>query len=187
MPPTGTMRSLRRFTSMLVLCASLAFGAVAGAQPAPDAAAVSMYCVAADVVVRARPAPAARRLRRLAIGARLQVLAREGAWIQVALPEQELVGWVPSRTLSAEPPPPPRLSDREIRRILIRASIEAYDGNCPCPYFDDAAGRACGRRSAWSREGGESPYCYPADVPIEAVEAWRAEHEASGAEASAPR
>lgn len=181
------MRSLRRATSALVLFVSLTFDVVAVAQPAPDAAPVSMYCVAGDVFVRARPAPAGRRLRRLATGARLQVLAHEGAWTQVALPEQELVGWVLTRSLSTEPPPPPRLSDREIRRILIRASIDAYDGNCPCPYFADAAGRACGRRSAWSREGGESPYCYPADVPSEAVEAWRAEHEVVVGEASAPR
>lgn len=181
------MGSLRRATSALVFFVGFAFGSVAGAQPAPDAATVSMYCVTGDVIVRARPAPAGRRLRRLAAGARLQVLAHEGAWTQVALPEQEIIGWVPSRLLSTEPPPPPRLSDREIRRILIRESIDAYDGNCPCPYFADAAGRACGRRSAWSREGGESPYCYPADVPSEAVEAWRAEHEVAVGKASAAR
>lgn len=71
-----------------------------------------------------------------------------------------------------------RLTDEQVRRALIRESIEAYDGNCPCPYQRDARGRACGRRSAWSREGGEAPYCYPNDVPAEAVAEWRRAHEA---------
>lgn len=70
-----------------------------------------------------------------------------------------------------------RLTDAQVRRALIRESIEAYDGRCPCPYHRDSRGRACGRRSAWSREGGEAPYCYPNDVPAEAVEEWRRAHE----------
>ncbi|TAK29339.1 MAG: hypothetical protein EPO40_10615 [Myxococcaceae bacterium] len=71
-----------------------------------------------------------------------------------------------------------RLTDEQVRRVLIRESIEAYDGRCPCPYQRDSRGRACGRRSAWSREGGEAPYCYPNDVPAEAVAEWRRAHEA---------
>ncbi|MDO9016191.1 MAG: hypothetical protein Q8S73_37535 [Deltaproteobacteria bacterium] len=70
-----------------------------------------------------------------------------------------------------------RLTDEQVRRALIRESIEAYDGRCPCPYQRDSRGRACGRRSAWSREGGEAPYCYPNDVPAEAVAEWRRAHE----------
>lgn len=83
--------------------------------------------------------------------------------------------------LSSEAPAsaqPARLTDEQVRRALIRESIEAYDGNCPCPYNRDSRGRACGRRSAWSREGGEAPYCYPNDVPAEAVAEWRRAHEA---------
>lgn len=72
-----------------------------------------------------------------------------------------------------------RLTDAQVRQQLIRESIEEYDGNCPCPYFTDARGRRCGGRSAWSRAGGAEPYCYPRDVPQEAVEAWRASHEAT--------
>ncbi len=179
--------SLSRTVSLLVLIASLALGTGAAAQTAPEDESTWMFCVADDVVVRARPATAARRIGRLASRTRLRVLAQQGAWTQVALPDQDVAGWVPSRQLSAQPPPPQRLTDRQIRRILIRESIDAYDGNCPCPYFSDAIGRACGRRSAWSREGGAEPYCYPADVPDEAVETWRAAHEAAGTEAPPSR
>lgn len=70
-----------------------------------------------------------------------------------------------------------RLTDEQVRRALIRESIAAYDGRCPCPYQRDSRGRACGRRSAWSREGGEAPYSYPNDVPDEAVAEWRRAHE----------
>ena len=78
----------------------------------------------------------------------------------------------------AQGAPARRLTDAQVIQLLIRESIEAYDGNCPCPYNRDRRGRACGRRSAWAREGGEAPYCYPRDVPAEAVATWRASHEA---------
>ena len=55
-------------------------------------------------------------------------------------------------------------SDAQIRREIVRQSIAAYPGNCPCPYNTDRAGRRCGGRSAYSRPGGHSPRCYPSDV-----------------------
>ena len=66
-----------------------------------------------------------------------------------------------------------QISDAEIRQHLINRSLATYPGNCPCPYFTDRAGRSCGARSAWSRAGGYSPLCYPADVSNEAVEKFR--------------
>ena len=54
-------------------------------------------------------------------------------------------------------------SDAEVQR-LIRQSIAAYSGSCPCPYSTDRAGRRCGGRSAHSRGGGAAPLCFPADV-----------------------
>ena len=33
-------------------------------------------------------------------------------------------------------------------------------GSCQCPYDRDKAGRTCGRRSAYSRKGGDRPTCY---------------------------
>ncbi len=68
------------------------------------------------------------------------------------------------------------LTDFEIRKILIRDSIASYPGNCPCPYSTARNGSRCGGRSAWSRPGGESPYCYPKDVPDSAVQVYRDEH-----------
>lgn len=64
-------------------------------------------------------------------------------------------------------------SDAQIRQILIDESIAAYSGNCPCPYSTARNGSRCGRRSAYSREGGAAPLCYPKDVTDEMVQAWR--------------
>jgi hypothetical protein len=66
------------------------------------------------------------------------------------------------------------LSDAEVRERIVRESIAAYPGNCPCPYNVDRAGRACGSRSAWSKPGGASPICYANEVSDEQVRAWRA-------------
>src|SRR5687768_6977943 len=69
-----------------------------------------------------------------------------------------------------------RLSDTQIRQILVDESIAAYSGNCPCPYSTMRNGRSCGRRSAYSREGGEAPLCYAKDVTAEMVSAYRESH-----------
>jgi hypothetical protein len=66
------------------------------------------------------------------------------------------------------------LSDDEIRALLIEQSQASYPGNCPCPYFVDRAGRQCGARSAYSKQGGHSPLCYARDVTKEMIEAFRA-------------
>jgi hypothetical protein len=69
-----------------------------------------------------------------------------------------------------------KLSDAQIKKILIEESIAAYSGNCPCPYSRARNGSQCGKRSAWSREGGEAPLCYPDDVTAEMVQAYRDAH-----------
>ena len=69
------------------------------------------------------------------------------------------------------------LSDAQIRQILIEESISAYSGNCPCPYSTARNGSRCGKRSAYSREGGAAPLCYAKDVTAEMVSAYRAERE----------
>jgi len=60
-------------------------------------------------------------------------------------------------------------SDEEIRRYLVAESIASYSGNCPCPFNADRAGRRCGGRSAYSRPGGRSPFCYPSDITDQQV------------------
>jgi hypothetical protein len=72
-----------------------------------------------------------------------------------------------------------RLSDAQIKQLLIDESIAAYDGNCPCPYSRARNGSRCGKRSAYSREGGAAPLCYPADVTAAMVQAYRDEHSTS--------
>jgi hypothetical protein len=81
---------------------------------------------------------------------------------------------VQSDSAESEKPKKPKLSDAQIKKILIEESIAAYSGNCPCPYSTMRNGRSCGRRSAYSREGGESPLCYAKDVTAEMVQAYRA-------------
>jgi hypothetical protein len=66
-----------------------------------------------------------------------------------------------------------RDTDAQVRARIIRQSIAAYPGSCPCPYNVDRGGRSCGRRSAWSRRGGYAPKCYPADVSAAEVAAAR--------------
>jgi hypothetical protein len=59
------------------------------------------------------------------------------------------------------------LSRREvdsIKRAMIQASIDDYDGPCPCPFNTARNGSRCGRRSAYNRPGGESPLCFPSDI-----------------------
>lgn len=65
------------------------------------------------------------------------------------------------------------LTDQKIAQILIEQSLNAYSGNCPCPYNTDRAGRSCGRRSAYSKPGGYSPLCYPADITPEMILQYR--------------
>ncbi len=63
--------------------------------------------------------------------------------------------------------------DADIKQAIIRESIATYPGNCPCPYNVDRRGHSCGRRSAYSKPGGYSPICYPADVTPEMVRQYR--------------
>ena len=44
-------------------------------------------------------------------------------------------------------------SDEAIKQ-KINQSIQAYSGNCPCPYNTARNGSRCGKRSAYNRVGG---------------------------------
>jgi hypothetical protein len=69
-----------------------------------------------------------------------------------------------------------RLTDADIRKLIIQQSISSYQGNCPCPYNTASNGSSCGRRSAYSRPGGASPLCYPDDISQEMVDQYRRSH-----------
>lgn len=66
-----------------------------------------------------------------------------------------------------------KLTDAQIKKILIKESIAGYAGRCPCPYSRMRNGSRCGKRSAWSRGGGEAPLCYKRDVTAAMVQAYR--------------
>jgi hypothetical protein len=68
------------------------------------------------------------------------------------------------------------LSDDEIRTVLIKRSQAGYPGNCPCPYFLDRAGRKCGARSAYSKQGGYAPLCFAEDVTEQMIKQFRAKN-----------
>ena len=61
----------------------------------------------------------------------------------------------------------------EVAQKIIQQSIANYSGNCPCPYNRDRAGRRCGKRSAYSRPGGETPICYEEDVTHEMIQLYQ--------------
>lgn len=66
-----------------------------------------------------------------------------------------------------------KLSDSEIKQIIIQNSINNYSGNCPCPYNQARNGSKCGKRSAYSKPRGKSPYCYESDISKEQVSSYR--------------
>jgi len=66
-----------------------------------------------------------------------------------------------------------RQSDDEIRQLIIEDSIASYPGVCACPFNSARNGSSCGRRSAWSKQGGYAPICYKKEVSKEMVDEWR--------------
>jgi len=67
-------------------------------------------------------------------------------------------------------------SDAQVKQRIIRESIAAYPGPCPCPYSVMRNGRSCGGRSAYSRPGGYAPICYPNDISAAQLQEWRRAH-----------
>ncbi len=63
-------------------------------------------------------------------------------------------------------------TDAEIRELLIQASMAAYKGACPCPESLNARNSAA-EDSAYSRDGGNRPLCYPQDVKDEMIKRYR--------------
>jgi hypothetical protein len=69
------------------------------------------------------------------------------------------------------------LSDKQVKREIIRESIESYPSNCPCPENRARNGSRCGKRSAWSKAGGYAPICYENEVSKEMINDWRKQNE----------
>lgn len=71
-----------------------------------------------------------------------------------------------------------RVTDASIVQMIIQDSIDGYSGNCPCPYNAARNGSRCGKRSAYSREGGYAPLCFKEDVTKEMISEYRARSKA---------
>ncbi|WP_182057154.1 hypothetical protein [Pantoea sp. ME81] len=69
-------------------------------------------------------------------------------------------------------------TDDQIRQLIIEDSIASYPGVCACPFNSARNGSSCGRRSAWSKQGGFAPICYKKEVSREMVDEWRKNHAA---------
>ncbi|MGH1577372.1 SH3 domain-containing protein [Planktotalea sp.] len=140
-----------------------------------------LYVTATRLNVRRGPAQSNARIGVLSHGAKVAVIEQRGGWTRIngARDGTQLSGWVSSKYVSATAPrAAPKTektrvravatpSNRDItqaRKAIIRQSIAAYPGNCPCDYNRDRAGHRCGKRSAWSRRGGYAPLCYESDV-----------------------
>lgn len=153
------------------------------------------YVTASSLRVRAGPSASAEILGSLARGTRVLVIDSAGEWFNVSIPGERR-GWAHGDYLSIDAPPTPAsihsaptpvaperqdaiVSTRAtpgseaIAQKLIERSIASYPGSCACPYNRDRAGRSCGRRSAYSRPGGESPLCFRSDVTNAMIEAHR--------------
>lgn len=71
-----------------------------------------------------------------------------------------------------------RQTDDQIRQLIIEDSIASYPGVCACPFNSARNGSSCGRRSAWSKQGGYAPICYKKEVTKDMVDQWRQSHDA---------
>lgn len=139
---------------------------------------IALFVSGSRVNVRSGPGVSHGVLGQLNVGDKVTQVSVSGGWKEI---ETNFgTGWMSSNYLTASMPKPkeiepPKPRKRQVavptsrekqtaRNEIIRQSIRAYSGSCPCPYNRDRAGRQCGGRSAWSRPGGYSPICYDSDV-----------------------
>lgn len=87
--------------------------------------------------------------------------------------EQSTLGELQARQSAIARDKSKRTTDAEIRKRMIAESIDSYPGPCACPYQTARNGSRCGRRSAYDREGGYAPLCYPSDVTDDMVADYR--------------
>jgi uncharacterized protein YraI len=142
------------------------------------------------VAFRSGPSTGYPIIDRFDSGREVALIEQTSEWSHVRDRLTQRDGWMASRFLGERheeerpkvekpkpkkvaPPSVPVLSDSTIIQRIIAESLAAYPGSCPCPYNRDRGGRACGRRSAYSKPGGYSPICYAEDVSRSMIEAFR--------------
>ena len=66
-----------------------------------------------------------------------------------------------------------KISDDEIKTVLIQQSIQAFGGECPCPYSKSSKGGQCGLNSAYSKIDRFATLCYPSNVTQKMIKEYR--------------
>ena len=66
-----------------------------------------------------------------------------------------------------------RISDKEIKTILIHQSIREYGKSCPCPHSKSPNGGQCGLTSAYSKTARLAILCYPSNVTKTMIKEYR--------------
>jgi len=66
-----------------------------------------------------------------------------------------------------------KISDDEIKTVLIQQSVQAYGGECPCPYSKSPKGGQCGLNSAYSKIDRFATLCYPSNVTQKMIKEYR--------------
>ncbi|QWE31582.1 hypothetical protein [Polynucleobacter sp. Adler-ghost] len=66
-----------------------------------------------------------------------------------------------------------KISDDEIKTVLIQQSIQAYGGECPCPYSKSPKGVQCGLNSAYSKIDRFTILCYSSNVTQKMIKEYR--------------
>jgi hypothetical protein len=66
-----------------------------------------------------------------------------------------------------------KISDKEIKTVLIDRSIVEYGKPCPCPFSKSRNGGQCGLNSAYSKADRLSILCYPSNVTKKMIKEYR--------------
>ena len=161
-------------------------------QAAPqNAVHVKVFVSGRRVPMRSEPDAKADILDRVDNGLEVAEIQRRDAWVLVEHPVTARRGWISAKRITLSRPPENQsekkrdekiktapviaLSAAAITAILLRESQAEYHSHapCACPSDRDRAGRACGKRSAWSRPGGYAPLCFASDVTPAMIAAFR--------------
>ena len=133
-----------------------------------------LYVTGDRVNLRDGPGVQNKVVGQVTVGEAIESVLFENGWHRLRLRNGD-TAWIIDTYVSVSPPVRKPAGQRSVaaptskeiadaRREIIRQSIAAYPGSCPCPYNSDRAGRRCGGRSAWSKPGGYKPVCYDSDV-----------------------
>ena len=66
------------------------------------------------------------------------------------------------------------MTDTEIKEEIVKGSTNDFEGECPCPFSKDQAGKECGDKSAYFvYQSVNRPICFVDDITQDQVKAYR--------------